>query len=808
MLRGFFTSKGRASQWLLAFVLPGLILCLGLALRLYALDSKSLWFDELGTLSYVAWDTTWLDTLRDPLTFPSIPIPPLFFLITRAFTLLGYSEFLLRWPSVLFSTLTLALTYVLGRLWFDRWVAMLGAFFLAISPLHIRYAQEARSYATLVFFSILSLYLFWRAIQSGRRRWWVAFVVVAVLNLYTHLFGLLPLGVIGLFGMGVRPRGGGQGRFQFQRWRFGVAMGVIVLAFLPMLPHLLTGLSSDRGLVESPDIVVGGLQWGWEGLVSFVRLFGAGTNLGAVAYAALFVLGAVALARTRRDLLVLVVLWVILPVVLILLVPFSHRVLIRYFLFALPVYLLVGAYGLIAAIRWLSYQLERLRPGLGARPAAVALSTVLIASLFVGSSVPAFAAYQQEIKQNWRDATRLILAYAQPGDQIYVADERQQTGLVFYAKLLASESTRIDQFSVHVLPQDPGQAFSLRREERGWLVVPFQVLYVPGGELDTALKGHRFWPPLVLSSAGVPQDRESIAPFSFQNLALVRFEPAASASETCQPGDRQQFETWLDTDQRLGLSAVDANLSLGLYAYYCGDMVEAFQRLSSSALPIRQEALLSWMLGDVSQGLGRWNDAIDYYRRAIALNPSYVWLEVKIGNSYREMGEFGKAEASYLRALETDDESDWTHSELADLYDEMGQPDLALQEYQRANELAPQNARYLVRMGQIYDELELPQGAKNSYQQAIDLEPDNGWYHALLAGIQITLEEPEKAVHEYQQALALQPGYAQNPWFYLQLAKAYRLADRLDEALSAYEQVLALDGDNGEARKWVKELQP
>ncbi|MGD8626197.1 MAG: tetratricopeptide repeat protein [Anaerolineae bacterium] len=780
--------------------MPGLILCLGLALRLHGLPDKSLWFDELGTLSYVAWDTTWLDTLREPLALPSIPIPPLYFAITRLFTGLGYGEFILRWPSVLFSTLTLALTYALGKLWFDRWVGALAAFFLAIAPLHIRYAQEARSYSAMVFFSILGLYLFWRALRTGRGRWWLAFVAVSMAGLYTHLFSLLPLGVMGLFGFGivVWRRGQAQSRFRFQGWHLAAAMGAILLAFAPMLPHILTGLASERGLGENVEPVAGGLQWKISSLVSFLRLFGAGTDLGAILYALLFLLGALFLARKQRAILGLALLWIVLPVLVVLAMPFGHRVLIRYFLFSLPVYLLVGAYGLAEVGHWLGHKLAYRQPQAGARWAGIALTGIVVAGL----SLPAVAAYYREEKQNWRDATRLMVAYARPGEQIYVSDVRQMMGIRYYARRLAPDLAWLDQFPIRQVDIDSPREFSPGEEDRGWLVVPFQVRHLPEGSVAAALEGYRFLPPLVLSVDHFPKDWESIAPFNYQNMMLVRYEPSGSH------GDEEKVQAWLAAGRELDATLLDANLSLGLLAYYSGEMEEAVERLARpTTWPVHQQAFFHWLLGNANRELGRWDEAIDHYEQAMEHSPNYTWLQSKIGSLYREMGDLEKAEASYRRALADDDQAPNTHFELGTLYEEMDRPALALEQYARASELAPQHAGYRARMGLIKIQLDRVETAKQDFAKAIELDPDNAWYHQLLANASLALDQAQQAAAEYEQALALNPNYRQNAHFQLQRADAYRLAGRTDEAIAAYERVLALEPDNARAAQWLEELE-
>ncbi|MGB3906790.1 MAG: hypothetical protein WBB22_17935, partial [Anaerolineae bacterium] len=118
------TKKGPSSAWGQRWLVWGLLLLfflLGTALRLYQLDSKSLWYDELGTALYTAPDNSLLEVARGPLEVPAIPAPPLYFMTTYLLRQVSESEFLLRLPSVFFGLLAIAATYILGK-------ALLGPF--------------------------------------------------------------------------------------------------------------------------------------------------------------------------------------------------------------------------------------------------------------------------------------------------------------------------------------------------------------------------------------------------------------------------------------------------------------------------------------------------------------------------------------------------------------------------------------------------------------------------------------------------------------------------------------------------------
>ncbi|MFN8534894.1 MAG: glycosyltransferase family 39 protein [Dehalococcoidia bacterium] len=151
----------------------GAILLLAFGLRVYRLDGQSLWADEGATV---------VMTLRSPVEIVQAAAgdihPPLYYLALRGWAeVAGRSEFALRFLSVVYGVLVVALTYVVGRLLLDRRAALAGAFFAAVSPLLIYYAQEARMYEQMTLFGLLAIagsLIWWRRLDRGHRSAWLA----------------------------------------------------------------------------------------------------------------------------------------------------------------------------------------------------------------------------------------------------------------------------------------------------------------------------------------------------------------------------------------------------------------------------------------------------------------------------------------------------------------------------------------------------------------------------------------------------------------------------------------------------------
>ncbi|HMQ27642.1 MAG TPA: glycosyltransferase family 39 protein, partial [Acidimicrobiales bacterium] len=176
-----------------ARVVAALATLLAGALTLFHLGHKSLWLDEGYSIGHarMPWGDFWAllterevnGALHSLLLFPWIR--------------LGEAEWWLRLPSALAMTATVPVLYLLLKRLFDERVGAIGALLLAVNGFALQFAQEARSYALVMFLGTLSTLLFVAFVQDRRRGQWWAWVAVSALLPYAHLFGWLVLGVQG-----------------------------------------------------------------------------------------------------------------------------------------------------------------------------------------------------------------------------------------------------------------------------------------------------------------------------------------------------------------------------------------------------------------------------------------------------------------------------------------------------------------------------------------------------------------------------------------------------------------------------------
>jgi 4-amino-4-deoxy-L-arabinose transferase-like glycosyltransferase len=332
------------------------ILALAFAVRVGALTSRPLWFDE-GYSIYFAGVAP-LETAR--LTALDIH-PPLSYWALQLWTLLvGWNEPSVRFFSLSVGLLTVALLARLGSRTFGWPVGLLAAGALALSPLHRLHSLEVRMYGLLALLVLLATWCWWLVPRRLARLGYLAAMGAALLTQYYAVLALAAQLVLLPWLNARRQR--------------------LLLLLLALLPLALWGGYATPtlvGYVRQKVVTEGYTPLGPLAFVGELAAgaFGGGLTGGgaAVVAGALALLGLVGAGQLGRVLATLVVVSLAGGYVLNLVSPFHPPGWERLFLFVLPPWLLLAARG-----AWvLSQRPERL-----VRPLAmVAVAGVLLASL-------------------------------------------------------------------------------------------------------------------------------------------------------------------------------------------------------------------------------------------------------------------------------------------------------------------------------------------------------------------------------------------------------------------------------------------
>lgn len=167
--------------------LISIIIFLGFLLRLYGVTDQSIWFDEALSIYYSQVPLSDVLGLRSN-------TPPLYYLLLHFWLqIMGNSEFSTRLLSLFFGTIGIFSIYILGSLIFNKITGIYSALLLAVSPIHIYYSQEIRTYALFFLLTLLSMYFYVKLKEGFSKGSVVGYIVFSVLLIYSHLYGVFIL---------------------------------------------------------------------------------------------------------------------------------------------------------------------------------------------------------------------------------------------------------------------------------------------------------------------------------------------------------------------------------------------------------------------------------------------------------------------------------------------------------------------------------------------------------------------------------------------------------------------------------------
>lgn len=369
------------------------LLLLGWALRLFQITGNSFWVDE-GFSVYLASHNIGeiiVGTAMDQ-------HPPLYYVLLHYWMVLGPNMFVIRLLSASLGLVAIPLLYRFASSLFPAHVALGATFLLVISPAHIQYSQEARMYVLLFLSTLASTLFVWRLVEVPSRRFWLAYLFVTLVTLYTHSFSLFILLFQNLFVLMISLW---QRRSELAR-RWLLAQGVLLLGFIPWVPTLIFQVTQHHlSWIPSPTLtsirntvcyLIFGLQ-----VPSRSQAVLAALTVGAL----LLAIGFVVALREWRDKGLFVASWFAIPSLTI------AALSTRYPLYQDKQFLVV----LAPLLLLLALSISRM-----SIPGRALLFLVLLTI-----TMPSLHRYYfLSQKQEWREVARYIDAHAQPGDTIFL----------------------------------------------------------------------------------------------------------------------------------------------------------------------------------------------------------------------------------------------------------------------------------------------------------------------------------------------------------------------------------------------------
>lgn len=231
-----------------------LILLIGSFLRVvYYLLNFPLNFDEA-----VVWKLSTDNDLQDLLTGNYWEVrfhPPLYYLLNHLYVQINNSEYFLRFPSLLFSILSLYILYKLVKINTDRKTALYSIILYSFLPFSLFYSIQLRVYSLLFLISLLYFYHY--ELTKRNSIFWYSFISLGIVGFkldYSFVFTYLIINFYYLFST--------RKHISYIKWI--MANFLILLSIIPSYIYFLYHKSTLATLSSINWVPIHGLRSLWN----------------------------------------------------------------------------------------------------------------------------------------------------------------------------------------------------------------------------------------------------------------------------------------------------------------------------------------------------------------------------------------------------------------------------------------------------------------------------------------------------------------------------------------------------------------
>ena len=254
-------------------------------------------------------------------------------------------------------------------------------------------------------------------------------------------------------------------------------------------------------------------------------------------------------------------------------------------------------------------------------------------------------------------------------------------------------------------------------------------------------------------------------------------------------------------------------ITYGRLATLCTSIgeVDAGERLYQEAIS-REPERAEWLsnMGGAKVRLGKYEEALEFYERAIALKTEFIQAQQGRERVLFALSRTKELVASIEAEIETEPENVGLVVKLARVQDHMGELQDAIASLKKAQEMAPENANVFIDTGMIFSRNGMMVRALAAFKKPVTCDPDNLQALGLVASTQAEVGSPEEGLKSIDRAIATHPKAKQ-----LRVVRGRILSDLgrygeaeedLRKALEAYPGDAAIMVALGSVLGWVGRL--
>jgi tetratricopeptide (TPR) repeat protein len=217
------------------------------------------------------------------------------------------------------------------------------------------------------------------------------------------------------------------------------------------------------------------------------------------------------------------------------------------------------------------------------------------------------------------------------------------------------------------------------------------------------------------------------------------------------------------------------------------------QQLWRDNIAKQEGSWLAWNnLGDVCFRAEKGDEALDCFKRSIALNPKYAVAWHNLGRVNALSRKPDEAVLDYSKAIDLMPDFSSAYNGRGNVLFHAGKYDLALKDYEKAIALTPHYADAYNNLGNLRVEQGQFADAIQDFDEAIRLNPDFAAAFNNRAKAYVQIGQFEQALRDCERAVSLEPANAE---FFNSRGVVYQHLNQYELALRAFDEAIALKPD-------------
>jgi len=193
---------------------------------------------------------------------------------------------------------------------------------------------------------------------------------------------------------------------------------------------------------------------------------------------------------------------------------------------------------------------------------------------------------------------------------------------------------------------------------------------------------------------------------------------------------------------------------------------------------------------------GRYDEALENYKKAYQLNPDDRGVAFRLGKAYFERERYQEAIKFLSKAKEAFSDDIEIIKKLAESYSELGQYGKAIEEYKSIIKIIPKHVSSRIQIGNAYLKMRQYQKAESYYKEALKLEPGNLSVYYQLINLELTRKNLSGVKKYINKGFSIDPNdyilFALHGDYYYRLGLNYMQEKKWNPSIESFEEAIRI----------------